>query len=280
MGIRIDELTLALTAALTHEVAAMKDGQTVKLTVEQLLAIMVLEVFGAPEDFPEELTTALAGKLPLAGGTLTGNLTFQDLSEGINLAGGSRIYDFTDVLVMLANGSLLRVMTEDGTNEVFRADYAQTSPKFKGSDIFHTAYGTLPTSQMPGDMAADKAFRRGNLIGTVTQAAGVPTGALIEKGSNANGGYTRWADGTQICWTPSFVASKSTGPTWTSFVWTFPAAFVASPQILATVGAPSSNQIITAGATPTSGSQGSIYMNSTEDLSNQAIQGLAIGRWF
>ena len=43
------------------------------------------------------------------------------------------------------------------------------------------------------------AFRRGTLLGTVSQTTGVPTGAVIERGSNANGEYVRWADGTQIC---------------------------------------------------------------------------------
>lgn len=39
-----------------------------------------------------------------------------------------------------------------------------------------------------------------NILGTVSQASGVPTGAVIESGSNANGTYVRWADGTQIVW--------------------------------------------------------------------------------
>lgn len=38
-----------------------------------------------------------------------------------------------------------------------------------------------------------------NIVGTVSEAAGVPTGAIIESGSNANGQFIRWADGTQIC---------------------------------------------------------------------------------
>jgi hypothetical protein len=37
------------------------------------------------------------------------------------------------------------------------------------------------------------------MVGAVAQSGGVPTGAIIERGSNANGQYTRWADGTQIC---------------------------------------------------------------------------------
>ncbi|MEX5601206.1 hypothetical protein [Pseudophaeobacter sp. C1-32P7] len=43
-------------------------------------------------------------------------------------------------------------------------------------------------------------FSNKNLVGTVSQSGGVPTGAVIERGSNANGEYVRFADGTQICW--------------------------------------------------------------------------------
>jgi hypothetical protein len=37
------------------------------------------------------------------------------------------------------------------------------------------------------------------IVGLVSQTAGVPTGAVIETITNANGTATRWADGTQIC---------------------------------------------------------------------------------
>jgi hypothetical protein len=35
-------------------------------------------------------------------------------------------------------------------------------------------------------------------VGVVTQDTGVPTGAVVEKGSGANGRWTKWADGTMI----------------------------------------------------------------------------------
>ena len=38
-----------------------------------------------------------------------------------------------------------------------------------------------------------------NVVGTVSQVSGFPTGAIIESGSNSNGSWTRWADGTQEC---------------------------------------------------------------------------------
>ena len=43
------------------------------------------------------------------------------------------------------------------------------------------------------------AFRRGTVLGAVSQTAGVPTGALFETITNANGVAKRYADGTQIC---------------------------------------------------------------------------------
>ena len=44
-----------------------------------------------------------------------------------------------------------------------------------------------------------KIYNQESILGTVSQVSGVPTGAVIESGSNANGRYIRWADGTQIC---------------------------------------------------------------------------------
>ncbi len=38
-----------------------------------------------------------------------------------------------------------------------------------------------------------------NAVGAVSQSGGSPTGAVIECGNNANGAFTRFADGTQIC---------------------------------------------------------------------------------
>jgi hypothetical protein len=44
-----------------------------------------------------------------------------------------------------------------------------------------------------------KAAAVADIVGSVSQSGGVPTGAIVERGSNANGEYTRYADGTQIC---------------------------------------------------------------------------------
>lgn len=49
-----------------------------------------------------------------------------------------------------------------------------------------------------------KVYARNNIVGAVGGASGVtPTGAIIERGGNANGEYVRFADGTQMCWSGS-----------------------------------------------------------------------------
>lgn len=71
-----------------------------------------------------------------------------------------------------------------------------------------------------GAIGWTEVFHQNNIIGTVSQSGGVPAGALIERGSNANGRYVRFADGTQIC-TANLTSNGAE-----STVWTYPAAFV------------------------------------------------------
>lgn len=70
-------------------------------------------------------------------------------------------------------------------------------------------------------------YHQGSILGTVSQSSGVPTGAIIERGSNANGEYVRYADGTQICtkaqYPLEYITSRKIGGT-----WTYPASFAAS----------------------------------------------------
>tara|TARA_R110002049_G_scaffold117332_2_gene270544 strand:+ start:131294 stop:132373 length:1080 start_codon:yes stop_codon:yes gene_type:complete len=89
------------------------------------------------------------------------------------------------------------------------------------------------------EVSGKSAYHRGNALGIVGLSGGDPTGALFERGSNADGVYTRFADGSQICQhevTLNFVdGSICTGS------WTFPAGFSAGsePQVLGTINADS-----------------------------------------
>ncbi|GAB1361991.1 hypothetical protein MASR1M32_12270 [Rhodobacter sp.] len=66
-------------------------------------------------------------------------------------------------------------------------------------------------------------FSRHNLVGAVSQTAGVPTGRVVERGSNANGEYVRFADGTQIC--TAYLNLPFAAGAYVGVVWSFPAVF-------------------------------------------------------
>ncbi len=97
----------------------------------------------------------------------------------------------------LAGDTALSVkVSPDGTawTEALRFDPA--SGHASGS-----AVQASPDDVTPGRlMRADYGYGPGSLLGTVSQSGGLPTGAVIEHGANADGDYVRFADGTQICW--------------------------------------------------------------------------------
>ena len=50
------------------------------------------------------------------------------------------------------------------------------------------------------EVVGNEAYKKQNILGTVSQSGGVPTGAIIERGSNVNGEFVKYADGTMITW--------------------------------------------------------------------------------
>ena len=129
-----------------------------------------------------------------------------------------------------------------------------------------------------------EAYHNQNLLGTVSQTSGSPTGAVIERGSNANGEYVRFADGTQICNAKVLIkaaADVTTGNK--SETWTYPAAFVTAAGLGLSHCISSISPLargITTIRTITSSSVLLLYHEAdgiAEDVNSQAI---AIGRWF
>ncbi|MBB96972.1 MAG: hypothetical protein CML68_20540 [Rhodobacteraceae bacterium] len=76
---------------------------------------------------------------------------------------------------------------------------------------------------------ADYAYGPGNLLGTVSETGGTPTGAVIESGSAGGGRYVRWADGTQVCTAEITLTRVDGGRLEAS--WSFPQAFDAAADI-------------------------------------------------
>jgi len=76
---------------------------------------------------------------------------------------------------------------------------------------------------------AQHVYGPGNLLGTVSQTAGQPTGAVVERGNNAQGTYVRFADGTQICTFQAVI--DVTAPAVQTFG--FAASFATAPAVSA-----------------------------------------------
>lgn len=141
------------------------------------------------------------------------------------------------------------------------------------------------TGAITAAAAADAlgAFRRGTLLGTVSQTGGVPTGAIIERGSNANGDYVRFADGTQIC-THVLPDQPISANANTNVTWTYPAAFAAvNPRFPAWIGIPN----LTGDVYGFVHHQGIGTLSATQTFRNGgtaqvlfAVNASVTGRWF
>lgn len=75
-----------------------------------------------------------------------------------------------------------------------------------------------------------------DITGTVSQSGGVPTGAVIERGGDINGEYTKFADGTLECWTVMPLTYTSIDSLRAS--WTFPHQFVDSKVNISGIATP------------------------------------------
>lgn len=130
-------------------------------------------------------------------------------------------------------------------------------------------------------------YAQNSILGQVSQLAGVPTGAIIERGSNANGEYVKWADGTMICYWRTIFSTSCTSPYGAglytgSVTWTFPARFISSPitpppGIRLSTGASWS---VPFSATPTEANYYVVDAASRPVGTQAEFVGFAIGRWY
>lgn len=127
-------------------------------------------------------------------------------------------------------------------------------------------------------------------VGPVTQTGGVPTGAIIESGSNANGNYTKFADGTLICCRPlwkgvGFVAANTFLDVGTL---SLPAQFSSVDYtVSASMTYITNNAMFSAAKLSIENrSTNSVHMifnnasGATYDLSTLSFEYMVIGRWY
>ncbi|MBV7411080.1 DUF2793 domain-containing protein [Maritimibacter sp. DP1N21-5] len=113
-----------------------------------------------------------------------------------------------------------------------------------------------------------------NMVGTVNAVPSAGN-AVIETGSNADGSYTKLADGTLTCHMPGFASVSGSAAT-----WTLPATFADAGFCITATVVGSTPAVVTVGAATT----GSVDIE-TFDLAGSntvapAVNLIAIGRWF
>ncbi|GGD22218.1 DUF2793 domain-containing protein [Sinisalibacter lacisalsi] len=140
-----------------------------------------------------------------------------------------------------------------------------------------------------------EAYTQHSVLGTVGQSGGMPTGAVIERGSNANGDYVRFADGTQWCWNNEFMLGYLNSRVLKGH-FTYPAAFAGKPVLTYTPiddritpdgnsfgdGTPYADRAnVIRGIYPTTAEIRVIDGNDALTSTSKGYVGvMAIGRWF
>lgn len=132
-------------------------------------------------------------------------------------------------------------------------------------------------------------YSRDNILGTASESSGVPTGAIIERGSNANGEFVKYADGTQIC---TNVADFTDVDVTTAFgnlfrsgnilTASWPANFSSTPAVSTFTS--KQNLFLQSGSTSPIKATGSfnfrLYSAGSSAASTGTATYFAIGRWY
>lgn len=160
--------------------------------------------------------------------------------------------------------------------DLYRASSQRSARLIIGSDSIYADTWSGATKNARARMYSNK-----NVLGAVSLSGGAPTGGLIERGSNANGEYVKFADGTMICTgvvavnlsialaqtTASFAASFSSPPKTTLAGTSFTTSGTTSAALEGLrANPPSSSSVRVQAGVSTAG--------STLD-----VEYIAIGRW-
>lgn len=132
------------------------------------------------------------------------------------------------------------------------------------------------------------ALIRDLFVGAVSENEGVPTGAIIESGSNANGTYVKFADGTLVC---VIIRSLSiTTPNGFSGWWytnelgiTLPAAYISDSFVVTGTTKTGSSLTMHVAFIPLSENSISGYIINGFQITtaaNAVVRLMTIGRWY
>lgn len=170
-------------------------------------------------------------------------------------------------------------------------DNAGTIGSVSDTDALSVSSGGVLNFTQEPTVTGEDIYYQGNILGTVSQSGGTPTGAIIEEDSNANGSYVKFADGTMICWRNNFsVNYANTARLTTSF--TYAATFVDTGMVglvsfndatsVEVLGLTNAGGALVHRSLTTSTGEIRLYIDDVNFSSGKTVtvDFLAIGRWF
>jgi hypothetical protein len=150
--------------------------------------------------------------------------------------------------------------------------------------------GSADAAQLASDLAnlTAAAYQKSNILGTVSQISGVPTGAIIEAGSNGSGEFVKFADGTMICTRNVSLGvvpvTTAAGSLFTAISGALPfaATFSGAPKVHISAIAPNGAMMVSGGSTfpATTATQPFALLSPTSSNASVSVQIIAVGRWF
>lgn len=273
---------------------------------------------GGIENFNYNVRVGTTANFALSGGSLSNAIAYGLRSEGTAGIRGSYITGCGDRSIT-NRGTMLLTQAGTGLGAVFPGIYTQDFRKTPGVDssfdievnnggqlringtgirggISRPANSFTREGFISDPRFPDASVNKADIVGTVSQSSGVVTGEVIERGTNLNGEYVRFADGTQIC-TRTFdlgdVTANGSG-TFTAPYYTnaatvgFAATFVADPVVsfgfpTPALGGVMARMLMPAGYDVTTTGLTSLRVaRVSDDATASIVVGTltAIGRWF
>jgi len=182
------------------------------------------------------------------------------------------------------------------TNEIAAVDFSmvQNGLPLASETVAGAVELATPAEVLAGEdaeRAVTPATLTAKILGTVSQLEGLPTGAIIERGSNDNGEYVRFADGTQIC-TKTHTANIAVATPWGSSTYIsgsinlggWAAVFVSAPNRTIDLVRGGSAAVMGMGEAnaPTEAVAGSVQLLRGESLGSgpRTLTVTGIGRWY
>jgi len=139
--------------------------------------------------------------------------------------------------------------------------------------------GVIQTTDIDDGAVTTAKIASSTLVGTVSESSGTPTGAIIERGSNANGEFVKYADGTMICTNRNTITPVAN--TFTAYTWTYPGGSFIQRPIVSVTGNSGVEAVQNAQCADFASDHSTVDVGLVRsNTANTELHSIAVGRWY